>query len=190
MLAIPEVFQPRPQQRLFRLLLDAMARPGRVADLGPWLDDAPAALGIIATLVDTTARFADPDHWLTPAQRRWLASPEVPVAEADFIAVDGRRPPPADFAPRLGTLTAPEQGATLIVIVDDLMAAAPRHHLTGPGIDGSRTTSLGDLHLAWLQRRATWVKFFPLGVDLFVCDRHRAVALPRTAVLTPGKIPP
>ena len=42
MIEVPAVFQPRNQQRVFRLLLDAMARPGTVADLSPWTGGKPA----------------------------------------------------------------------------------------------------------------------------------------------------
>jgi len=183
MIEIPAVFQPRNQQRVFRLLLDAMARPGTEADLSRWTGGKHAYLTILASLCDGGTTLADPDDLLSTEDLRFLACPPADIARAAFIAARGDTAPPAWFQPQLGTLTAPELGATILLCIETLAAKGgdgPRAILSGPGIEGEKRCELGTLHPAWMERRAGWVSFFPLGADFIICDRSRAVALPRT----------
>jgi alpha-D-ribose 1-methylphosphonate 5-triphosphate synthase subunit PhnH len=179
---------PPMQQLLFRDLLRAFSYPGRVTAnraAGPL-----AWLALVAALVDGEVGLADP-HDLIGADLWPLleASRGIPE-QAGFIVADGSRP--LDFQPRLGTLEAPETGATLVLRVTALgeaAAAEGRLSLSGPGIPSQSGLAVAGLHPGWLQARAGWVAGFPLGVDLLLCDVCRFVALPRTTqVQVRGKI--
>lgn len=179
-LEIPAIYRPNNQQRLFRLLLDAMAHPGSVADLSAWTDKAPAYLAVLATLCDGEVTIADPDAMLQGADWRFLEAARADFAGARFIVARGDRSPAAGLAPTLGDLTAPETGATIILVIAELVRPGLGVQASGPGIKGTREISLGTLDQEWITRRANWVRFFPMGVDLLICDRARVLALPRS----------
>lgn len=176
----PPVFRATAQQAVFRVLLDAMARPGTVGDLKSWLSGAPAALGVLTALCDRTVGLADLTSTLTDTEWAFLGAKRSDASAAEFILADGAAPPPRNFAPRLGGLETPEDGATVVLTISAL-GAEPNAELSGPGVAGSRTIGLGGLHHDWMEQRARWVSDFPLGVDVFVCDaRGQVAALPRT----------
>lgn len=171
----PSVWHPVTQQRIFRRLLDCFAYPGRISAWdGVECEALPALLG---TLLDGETDLADP-HRLVSA-RDWpkLEARRATPEAAAFVIADGTRAP--DFAPRLGTLESPEQGTTLILAVV-AVGEGPRLYLSGPGIPGRTELAVSGLHPGWVEARAEWVAFFPLGVDLIVCDGLRFAALPRT----------
>lgn len=179
-LDVPAVYCPKHRQRLFRQLLDCMARPGSVADLAAWIDGAPAALAVLAALCDSEVSVADQQGLLTDGDWRFLESPQSTVPAARFIFVDGATAPAPNFEPALGALTTPEQGATIVIRVSGLGTTGPKVRIEGPGIASHRDLALGTLHPDWIERRAAWCRFFPLGVDLILCDESRVAALPRT----------
>lgn len=188
-------WMPDAQQQAFRALLDACARPGKQAVFG----DGALPL-LLATLVDESVTLADPDHLLDPNQRRLLLAPDATVQDARFILCDGRRAPQPGFAPPLGTLDAPEGGATIVLTVQALQpqpqpqpqsqSQSQSHQqpavtllLRGPGVDGSARLHVTGLHTDWLLQRAHWVSAFPLGVDLVLCSPDRVAVLPRTTCI-------
>lgn len=177
---IREWWMPDAQQQAFRAVLDAFARPGTQAVLG----DSDALPQLLATVLDESVTLADPDRLLDADQRRLLLAPDARTNEARFILFDGRSAPPVDFEPPLGTLEAPEGGATLVLTVDALLPqkqpACTTLKLRGPGIADETTLHVAGLHRAWLERRAEWVSAFPLGIDLVLCAPQRIAALPRT----------
>lgn len=169
------VWQAQTQQRLFRLLLDAFAYPGRLFDATG--SGTTARLAILATLLDAEVDLADP-HELV-AREDWLrlmvaaAAPE----QARFVVADAARIP--DFTPALGSLESPEFGATLVLEVRQLGAGMPLL-LTGPGIASETRLAVQGLHPAWIEQRAEWVSAYPLGTDIILCDARSFAALPRT----------
>jgi alpha-D-ribose 1-methylphosphonate 5-triphosphate synthase subunit PhnH len=180
---IDEVWRPENQQQIFRALLSAMARPGEVFSLGPALGGAAAYLAILATLVDGRAPYADPHELLDPRARRLLEAPRVEGAEAGFVVVHGKADPSA-LSVRLGDLDAPEEGATLVVVVERIAESGGCSELTmdwrGPGIPASVIVGVDGLDPRWLESRAQWNRHFPMGVDMFVADGRRVAGLPRT----------
>lgn len=183
-LSVPEVFDPAHQQKIFRATLEAMARPGSVMDVGRWLGESTAAVGILASLCDGAIGLADPEMLLTLEDWRFLGCKRADVTEAAFVLADGRHPPEDSFSPHRGTLEAPESGATLVLEVTTLQGQH-FHNISGPGVRMSRGGCLGGLHPIWLKRRNAWCASFPRGVDVLLCDRTRIVGLPRTTAINP-----
>mgnify|MGYP006299216285 FL=1 len=177
---VAEIWQPKAQQRMFRELLQAMARPGTVVDLEPFLDGDDALAGVLATLVDGAVTLADPDGLLS--EGLWNFTQATPAASeaAGYVACAGRAAP--SFEPCLGDLKNPERGATLIVAVERVGDGPCRWSLSGPGIQSSSTLALAGLASAWFDRRREWNAHFPLGVDMFFCAGPRVAALPRTTI--------
>jgi alpha-D-ribose 1-methylphosphonate 5-triphosphate synthase subunit PhnH len=169
----------------FRVILEAMARPGRIGRLAgaaPPAPASPAAGAVLLTLVDrTTPVFLAPSHD-TPALRGWLAfhtgAPLAAPAQAVFALGTWAALAPLDrFA--AGTPEYPDRAATLIVELADLAPQGAR--LSGPGIDGEARLNLPD-PAAHRANRAR----FPLGLDMLFCAGDRIAGLPRSTMVEAG----
>lgn len=171
-------WQPAVQQRIFRTLVDAFARPGTVGEVASACGEAPALYGVLATLVDGSTTLADVDGLLSAADWSLLQASRVAPDMARFVIAEGDRLP--RFTPALGTLDSPEEGATLLVRVTKIGAGETALMLTGPGIAGRARLAVTGLHDSWLTARAHWVAAFPRGVDLLFVDERCVAALPRT----------
>ncbi len=176
-LDLPRLWRPETHQALFRRILDVAARPGQIADLADLLDGRPAALAALATFCDNTQTLADLTGSLPDTDLAFLDVGSAPPEQAGFVVADGTAAP--EFTPRLGTLDAPEGGATLVVVVDSLTGGAALT-LTGPGIKGSATLAPLGLAPDWLEARARWCADFPMGVDMVLADATRLAVIPRT----------
>lgn len=106
------------------------------------------------------------------------------VADADFVLVAAEKQTGVARQARRGTALMPELGATVIYC----SASVPRIvvRLTGPGIDGSKSASLG-IAADELDARAAANASPPAGIDVLVVDGDSVLALPRsTAVARAG----
>lgn len=183
-------------QRVFRALLDATARPGRIAALPA---DAiagfgaaalsPAAYAVLLALLDAqtsawlggaTAGALDPLRFHTGVRVAHSAP------EAAFVALDAEHAAPSLWS-RLasGTDERPQDGATLVVDVPSLHAGdAGRGEsalvLRGPGIESVHRLAVGGLDAPFWAARAALAPAFPRGVDLVLACGARLAALPRT----------
>ena len=175
-------------QAIFRRVLEAMARPGRIVQVRSPIDVPPplhpATAAVCLTLidfetplwVDPTARTSDVVEYL----RFHCAAPIVDApAHASFgLVVEASSAPPLGAFPQ-GTDEEPERSATVIVQVTSL-DAVEGCRLTGPGIAGEARLRAGGLPSAfWAQVRDNHA-VFPRGVDLALVAGSRLVALPRT----------
>lgn len=181
------IWQADTQQRVFRELVEALARPGDVRDLSPWLDGASAQRAALATLMDGETTLADPHARIAAADWPLLQARRGMAGDARYVAADGRRAP--GFKPALGTLESPDSGATLLIEVAALGSGALALELAGPGIAVRRELRLDGLHPDWLLHRDDWTAAFPLGIDILFTDATRIVALPRTTRATPKENP-
>lgn len=176
MLKLDAIWQADTQQAHFRLLLEAMSRPGRIYTLHTPCDRA--ALAVLATVLDARVTLADPHRYLHPEDWLMLECAREAPGAADYILCRGEHPPA--FEPRLGTLPEPEHSATLVIALDGLGQGDTRLRLRGPGIEHTQALSLDGLDPHWLNKRDDWVGAFPLGVDMILVDEKRIAALPRT----------
>ena len=181
-------------QRCFRLILDAMAHPGRILELPPGilaknesaLPDAAAALAL--TLLD----FETP-VWLDAASQRAAAYLRFhcgvtvvaePRASRFAFAGDPAAIPPLDSFD-LGYSEFPDRSTTLVVAVPGL-ASDSGLVLRGPGLKGTARLRVDGVAPPLWRARAELAPLFPLGIDLvFVCGR-RLAALPRTTIADPA----
>ncbi|MDF2958771.1 MAG: phosphonate metabolism protein [Paenibacillus sp.] len=131
--------------------------------------------------------------------RRHSISQAAPAAEADYVFAAGGMPD-AEIRSimstlRCGTLLAPEQGATLFLLVEhlkhtDMNSNASKSEtavhwvLQGPGIQDTNRLSISGMNKLWFEERARVNAEYPIGVDiiLFTADGDIA-ALPRTTIL-------
>ncbi len=178
-------------QAVFRTVLQAMSRPGRIqavhCDAQVPAEAHPAAAAVLLALLDQDCTL-----WLSPRLARSSAGVYLRFhtgcclvdtpAQAQFAWVAG-----GDEFPVLATLAAgsefePEDSATCIAQVDSLDDATG-WVLRGPGVQGVQHLAVRglpqDFPDQWLANHTR----FPLGVDLLLTAGDRLAGLPRSTSL-------
>lgn len=190
---------PHDAQRVFRAVLEAMSRPGRLqrvaADVLTPLQ-APAMLGgalcsTLLALLDTDTRLHLAGGLQHAQAQRYLGFHTgvrwADAADADFVACVA-----ADAAPGLwqclrdGSDEMPQAGATLVVEVPSLAVDGIGQALTlsGPGIEHTQHLMVAGLPRAFWQARVEREADFPRGIDLLLTCGHTLAALPRSTHIT------
>jgi alpha-D-ribose 1-methylphosphonate 5-triphosphate synthase subunit PhnH len=178
-------------QSTFRALLDAMARPGSVADIGIDLNP-PSPLSAVAAAVALTLFDHDTPVWLDGAAgsdevRGFLAfhcgSPmaESPTDAAFAVLADAPSMPALDrFDP--GSDAYPDSSTTLVIDVPALNDGT-RITLKGPGIAEVAVLAPAGLPLDFWSWMAVNRSIFPLGVDVILTCGRSLACLPRTTLI-------
>ncbi len=177
-------------QQTFRVLMDALARPGLIrplaAEIAPPAPLSPNLAAIALTLLDfETSVWLDGalDHPDVLAYLRFETGVKIVADPADaafaLIADPAAMPPLSAFAQ--GVPDYPDRSTTLVIDVPGF--AAEGWTFTGPGIRESvsfRPHGLPDEFGTWLADNHAR---FPLGVDLVFASRTELAALPRSSKL-------
>jgi alpha-D-ribose 1-methylphosphonate 5-triphosphate synthase subunit PhnH len=191
-------------QEHYRLLLDAMARPGKINLLPRMQLSAPEALTEAAALIGFALLNADVSFHVVDAgadvATRYLlvntSARSVDEEEADFVFASGQAPATLIEKMKKGSLSYPEEGATLVANVAALAAEAqglgPASKqetpvgdlaitLKGPGVAGEKTFFVRGLNAQLLTALQQSNSEFPLGVDLILADGDgRLACIPRS----------
>lgn len=198
----PDEVVPRPgladpvfdAQRLFRVALEALSRPGRVHAL-PVPVDPPAPLLPWSGALALTLLDLETPVWLDPGLneaevRTWLrfhtGCPLVAAPDQAAFALVGSADAlddPGRFA--IGDAEYPDRSTTLILQVKGLRAGEG-WTLSGPGIPGTTRLAVDGLPATF---PATWLEnaaLYPQGVDLFLAAPQGLAALPRTVRVEEG----
>jgi len=169
----------------FRAVLQAMARPGRIARVGgavPPAPCSPAAGVVLLTLVDADTPLHLAGRHDCAGLRDWVrfhtGAPLVGASDAAFALGDWAALGPLERYAQ-GIPEYPDRSATLIVELPALEAAGTR--LTGPGIRDMAALSLPEVD-AFARNAAR----FPLGLDFILTAGDRLAALPRTTRVEAG----
>ena len=179
-------------QRAFRIIMDAMARPGRVvslADIGPDQGPLPPAeAAIVLTLSDM-----DTPVWMsaaTDAAAAYLTfhcgSPIVadPATACFALVTDARDLLPFDRFD-LGDEAYPDRSATILVRLPALTGGQALI-ATGPGIETAASLAPQGLPDGFLSAWADNTADYPCGIDLILAAGDAIIALPRTCRLAPA----
>jgi alpha-D-ribose 1-methylphosphonate 5-triphosphate synthase subunit PhnH len=179
-------------QATFRVVMDAMARPGTIRRLAGVA--APAPLSATAAAIALTLLDYETPFWLDAPL---AASGEVArfisfhtgarvtsdPAEAAFafVAAPAATPPFASFAQ--GSLEYPDRSTTLVLQVAHL-ADGEGLVLRGPGIAGTRRLAASPLPADFLDQLADNRARFPRGVDVLLAAPDAIAGLPRSLHVT------
>lgn len=173
-------------QQAFRLLIDALARPGRIQRLPAPPEKVaglgPAAAAIALTLLDfETPVWLDKDSLEATHFLRFHCNCAIvgDARRARFAFAKGFDNLPSLDAFSLGTDIEPENATTLIVEVDDLYADGPLV-LTGPGIERQHRLGVSGFDTDRIAERVALAELFPRGLDVFLTCGERVAGLPRT----------
>lgn len=182
-------------QAVFRTLLDALSRPGRIGTIEtplPATDTSGnlrsradlAAFAALLALCDysTPVWLAQPDAVLGSALRFHTGAPLTEEAhDAAFAYVhDADTLPPLErFS--LGEPESPEHAATLLIRITALTGGTPVV-LRGPGIEHTHTIAPIGLPARFWHERAALGPLFPCGLDCYLVCGATLIGLPRTTL--------
>ena len=183
---------PLQAQSVFRVALDAMARPGRIRAFADDLPKAPAPLDDATFVLALTLIDFETPVWLDErlgaanvieSLRFHCGCPIVERSEdASFALIGDAAGLPPFSAFSKGTPEYPDRAATLIIQTEGL-ADDDGWTLTGPGIQGSAQLRVLGLPLSITEQLRTNCLGFPNGVDLIFTHERRLACLPRTTSL-------
>lgn len=179
-------------QSVFKMMMDAMARPGTIHTVAP--DAAPPApLGTAAGAIALTLCDHDTPVWLSASLVKsafpaWLGfhtgAPVTPEkAEARFAFIESGSTLSSFSLYAAGTQEYPDRSTTLVIELASLDGGR-NLALMGPGIKG--VTEIAPVGLPetfprlWIDNRA----LFPRGVDVVLTAASRFLCLPRTVKIT------
>jgi alpha-D-ribose 1-methylphosphonate 5-triphosphate synthase subunit PhnH len=180
-------------QAVFRTVMEAMARPGSVAEISAAVTP-PAPLGIAAAALALTLLDFEAPVWLDPTL---AAAPEVDgwirfhtgaprtadSASAAFAFIANPAAMPGFEAFGRGSIEYPDRSTTLVLEVETL-TEHDAFTLSGPGIKRSRSLAAAPLPADFAERMAANRALFPRGVDIVLTCGRRLAALPRSIHLS------
>ncbi len=174
-------------QQLFRAILDATSRPGRIVLL-PIAPVGPGTISRAAAAYLLTLADRDTPIWLASAfdrseLRQFLrfhaGTPIVATrGQASFGVVAGGMVQALDGF-NLGTDAYPDRSATVVIEVPDLRGG-PARHWHGPGIADRASVAIAGLADDFWQEWAANHSLFPCGVDVVFAAGSELCALPRS----------
>jgi alpha-D-ribose 1-methylphosphonate 5-triphosphate synthase subunit PhnH len=182
-------------QAVFRGVLDALSRPGRIVDIGARVEPppplAPVAAAVLSALCDEgTPVFLDDTLARHEAIPAWISfHTGVPIvaepAEAAFAVIGDPLAMPPFAAFRQGTAEYPDRSTTLILQLAAFDGAS-KLTLTGPGIADEASLAPAPLPPDFIDRMRRNRALFPRGVDLLLTAGNRLAALPRPVRIAEG----
>lgn len=185
------VHPPLDAARMFRFVLDAMARPGTIRPVAtlaaPALPLSAVAASIALTLVDYDTPVWLDDRLNQPAVvdyfRFHAGCPVTTVpGDAAFAIIGDPQNMPALQTFAQGTPEFPDRSTTLIIQADQLRDEGPVR-LTGPGIETSRHLAVEPLpERVWREMQANHGRF-PLGVDVLFAAPGTLAGCPRSVAI-------
>ncbi|OXC75452.1 phosphonate C-P lyase system protein PhnH [Caballeronia sordidicola] len=181
-------------QGVFRALLDALSRPGKIVSIDAVLPDLEqdgstaaahvpmAAFAALLALADySTPVLLQHEHrGLSDALRFHTGAPLTQDhAQAVFAYLhDAGSMPPLD-AFSIGDPETPENAAMLFIRVDSLDDGTPMTW-RGPGIRDSHAVHISGVADSFWQERARLASQFPCGIDCYFVHGGSVIGLPRT----------
>jgi alpha-D-ribose 1-methylphosphonate 5-triphosphate synthase subunit PhnH len=186
----PGGLNPFETQKIFRCLLDCIARPGKIDILTRvnFLSGAGAwsyAAAVAFTLLDREVTFSVLGYKNQEEKTNYLAlatgSRAVDLPEADYILAPGERELPQLALVKRGTLECPDKSATIILTIDKILPAPlPGKkgllvNLSGPGVLKSNQLFLSGLHSSIFAHFNALNGEYPLGVDYVLLDSDGAI---------------
>ena len=177
-------------QAHYRLLLDSMARPGKI-NVMPTLElTTPQGIHAAGALVGFALLNSDVSFYVDGSSAEdvslyLLVNTSARPAEAetaDYVYLNGTADADILYRLKTGTLPYPESSATVIAAVEELGGETGLVlTLSGPGVDGERQLSVAGLNTALLEALVTINAEFPLGIDLMLTDpTGRIACIPRS----------
>ncbi len=180
-------------QSTFKVLLDALSRPGMIKQINAQLTP-PSGLNIAIAAACLTLLDLETQVWLQPELDReakeWLLFHTgchftKDAKQADFAVIWNIDNMPDLFQFSQGTPIYPEDSTTLLITVGTYhdKSLQQRKTLTGAGINGEIIMPIALPDSFWQQWRQNH-NSYPQGVDIYFFSETQVVGLPRTSKIT------
>ncbi|CEI81652.1 MULTISPECIES: phosphonate C-P lyase system protein PhnH [Oceanobacillus] len=181
-------------QKVYRSILDSMARPGKVTNLEAYKERMDyeiacydTTLLITMTLLDGEVSFhviSENSQVVKDKIAAYTLAKHAPVEEADFIIVLKDAPDASIVegmrAAKTGDLINPQHSSTWIMESSAPLSNQNQLKLTGPGIKKQKDLFTSFKPSIW-QTRSETVQEYPLGIDLMLTDeKWQITCIPRT----------
>jgi alpha-D-ribose 1-methylphosphonate 5-triphosphate synthase subunit PhnH len=174
---------PLASQAVFRVLLQSLARPGRVFQLPAVGDAGPGLVPLALAVIGSKVAVAGAPSWEERICRATGAS-LVGLEQASLVAVYGTAEAETVSRLRRGSAAAPEDGAKVGLACQALTEGGPGEttvELTGPGVKGRALLGVDGVGREVFDALRAANAMFPAGVDVWLVDeRGRAAGLPRS----------
>lgn len=196
-------------QKVFRVLLDALSRPGKLYELPPVgfvfgsartrssaFDQFQSPGAILATLLDHEVTFCllgqdDAAYELGTQLADLTSSHSTDREQANYVVTLQAPAPSLVSQLNPGNLLYPDTSTTLICLVSGLALSAPDEHngtllaLDGPGVAERQTVWVADTEATFFNALSKVNASYPRGIDVIcVTSAGRVVGLPRSTRLT------
>lgn len=170
----------------FRVILNAMARPGRISILGQ--QNHPAILldstwALLLTLADHAGSLFLPNEYALPPvisalQFQTGARIAGTPANAAFVLAAATHAVGLLEACDMGSPEYPDRSATLIIQCEALLAEGVV--LSGPGIQNTQSFGASGVSAAFWHALAARRQHYPRGTDVFFTAPGQIAAIPRS----------
>jgi alpha-D-ribose 1-methylphosphonate 5-triphosphate synthase subunit PhnH len=187
--AYNEVFD---SQSHFRLIMDSMARPGKLNQLRgiaiappPGLNAASAFIGLALLNADVTCYTSASSAAVQAYLTLNTDSQPADAAQADFLFLRGDDQPDALAEAKTGSLAYPDASALVIIDVEALgkapVTSSSALRLEGPGVKGQQTVFVRGINESLLVTIREKNAEYPLGIDAILADQAgNILCLPRS----------
>jgi alpha-D-ribose 1-methylphosphonate 5-triphosphate synthase subunit PhnH len=178
---------PLTSQAVFRVLLESLARPGRVFRLPQESDEAgPGIVPLALAVIGSKVAIAGAPEWQARICRATGASP-AGLEAASLVAIYGAAEAGTMTQLRRGSAAAPEDGAKAGLACRALTQGGPGEtiiELKGPGVNGRARLGVDGVGREVFDALRAVNATFPAGIDVWLVDeRGRVAGLPRSARL-------
>jgi len=184
----------RQSARAFRVIMDTMARPGKVSTLPRLIEPSEPAyatsLTVLLSLGDHLTSIYLAEEFrkaeIEKALRFHTGSQLVhEQAPADFAVLNALHAEHALELWKRGTPEYPDQSASLIIQTTSL-TQGEAVEFSGPGIETKTTVHIANITPTFWQARAEANAVIPLGIDLIFVTPHDILCCPRSTRVTVG----
>lgn len=185
-------------QKNFRVLMEAMSRPGEIYKLHKInYSSTPEGLNsnlltMLKTLGDSNVTFALGNIESDEIKKYIELNTGMTVSEiseADHVIFNGEKFDKSFLKLNTGTLEFPEGSATVFIETDSILSgefdesfiARTVIIMQGPGIKEKNTVTVHGLDKEYIRCMAELNRVFPLGIDAFFIDKESNITcMPRT----------
>lgn len=178
----------------FRMILDAMAKPGVIKIIDGIKINPPMGIHHSSILIGFALFNADASFCSLQLNQKEITDYlvlntgglSILKNAADFIFINGLQSSELLSSIKIGTLEYPENGATVIIDVENISDCFREGYkglkLSGPGIADEHHVFVNGLNDTIISFRSEINSEYPLGVDLILTDEHhKMVCIPRTS---------